>query len=202
MTAARAEARITAAEYLARERQAETKSEFLGGSVVAMSGASRKHNRVVLDIAIELQQQLGDGPCEAFSNDMRVKVSETGDYTYPDVVVACGDAQFEDEELDTLLTPTVIIEVLSPSTEHHDRGAKWTSYRQIPTLREYVLVAQDRPSVEHYVRDREQWVFTAVSDLDATIALPSIGCALHLREIYRRVSGEWSQPDAGGEASV
>jgi Uma2 family endonuclease len=199
MTAARAEARITAAEYLARERRAETKSEFLGGVVVAMSGASRQHNRVVLGIAVQLYQQLGDGPWEVFSNDVRVKVSDTGEYTYPDVVVACGDAQFEDEELDTLLNPTVLIEVLSPSTERIDRGAKFASYRQLPTLREYLLVAQDRPSVEHYVRDGERWVLTAVTDLNESVPLPAIGCELRLREIYRRVAGEWAQPDAERE---
>ena len=187
MTAARTEARMSAAEYLARERQAETKSEYLGGFVVAMTDASRKHNLVAVGIAAQLYQQVEDSPCEVYANDMRVKVSEAGDYTYPDVVVACGDLQFEDEELDTLLTPTVIVEVLSPSTEAYDRGAKFASYRQLPTLREFLLVAQDRPSVEHYVRDGERWVLTAVTDLDATIMLPAIGCTLRLREIYRRV---------------
>lgn len=187
MTAARAETRVTPAEYLARERQAHTKSEYLGGCVVAMSGASLPHNRIVFNIAGELHPQLRDSPCEAFVNDMRVKVSETGDYTYPDVVVACGDVQFEDAEVDTLLTPTVIIEVLSPSTEGYDRGTKWASYRQLPTLQEYLLVAQDRPSVEHYVRTDRGWSFDAITDLNATVVLPSIGCELRLCEIYRRV---------------
>jgi Uma2 family endonuclease len=186
MTAARAESAVTGTEYLARERQAQTKSEYLGGSVVAMSGASRKHSHIVFSIAGELYPQLRDSSCEAFINDMRVKIAETGDYTYPDVVVACGDLQFEDAEVDTLLTPTVIIEVLSPSTERYDRGTKWTSYRQLPTLQEYLLVAQDRPSIEHYVRDETGWRFSEVTDLDGTVTLPSIGCELRLREIYRR----------------
>jgi Uma2 family endonuclease len=188
MTAARAETRVSPEEYLVRERQAQTKSEYLGGFVVAMTGASRLHNYVTLDIAVALHQQLRDGPCDVFTGEMRVKVTETGDYTYPDVVVACGDIQFEDAELDTLLTPTVIIEVLSPSTEAYDRGAKFTSYRQIPTLQEYLLVAQDRPSVEHYLRQGEQWILTVVTDLAAAVALPTIGCELRLREVYQRVN--------------
>ena len=205
MTAARAEARVTGAGYLARERQAQTKSEYLGGYVVAMSGASRAHNRIVLDIAVELQQQLRDGPCEAFVNDMRVKVSETGDYTYPDVVVACGEIEFEDAELDTLLTPTVIIEVLSPSTEGYDRGAKFTSYRQLPTLQEYLLIAQDRPSVEHYIRQQDGWLFSTVTDFGGSVTLPAIGCELRLREIYRRVNlspGDDASVDGAAQSPI
>jgi len=186
MTAARAEARVTPAEYLAEERHAETKSEYLGGFVVAMTDASRKHNRVAFNIGILLDSQLSDGPCEIFLSDMRVKAAQTGDYTYPDVVVACGDVQFEDAEIDTLLTPTMIIEVLSPSTEAYDRGAKFISYRELPTLQQYLLVAQDRPRVEYYTRQGEQWILTTVTDLDASVPLPAIGCELPMRQIYRR----------------
>jgi Uma2 family endonuclease len=124
MTAEQAPTQVSPEEYLAWERLAETKSEYLGGYVMALSGASRRHNYVTLNIAADLHQQLRDRPCDVFTVDMRVKISETGDYTYPDVVVACGDVQFEDAELDTLLTPTVVIEVLSPSTERNDRGLK------------------------------------------------------------------------------
>ncbi|MGH2587833.1 MAG: Uma2 family endonuclease [Dehalococcoidia bacterium] len=190
MTAARAAAQVTPAEYLAQERQAQTKSEYLGGFIVAMTGASRLHNYVAGDIFGELREQLRNSPCDLFTGDMRVKVTETGDYTYPDVVVACGDVAFEDAELDTLLTPTVIIEVLSPSTETYDRGAKFISYRQLPSLQEYVLVAQDRPRIEHYARHGEQWILTTVTDLDASVRLPAIGCELRLRDVYRRVNLE------------
>jgi Uma2 family endonuclease len=190
MTAARAAARVTPAEYLARERRAQTKSEYLGGFIVAMTGASRLHNYVVGDIFVELHRQLANSPCGLFMGDMRVKATEAGDYTYPDVVVACGEVEFEDAELDTLLTPTVIIEVLSPSTETYDRGAKFISYRQRLSLQEYVLVAQDRPSIEHYARHGEQWILTTVTDLDASVRLPSIGCDLRLRDVYRRVNLE------------
>jgi Uma2 family endonuclease len=187
MTTARAEARLTPAQYLTRERNARVKSELLGGYLFAMSGASRFHNYLVVEILGELRDQLRGSSCDLFVNDMRVKVSETGDYLYPDVVVACGEVEFEDTELDTLLTPTVIIEVLSPSTEAHDPGAKWISYRELPTLAEYLLVAQDRPSVEHYVREREGWMLTVVTGLDAVVQLPSIDCVLHLCDLYRRV---------------
>ena len=198
MTAARATGRLTPEEYVARERQAETKSEFVGGCLVAMSGASRLHNLVVVNVVGALHEQLRERPCELFASDMRVKVAETGDYTYPDVVVACDDIQFEDAELDTLLTPTVIIEVLSPSTEGHDRGKKFAAYRQLRTLQEYVLVAQDHPSVEHYARQGDQWVLTAVTDIEATVHLPAIDCQLRLRDIYRRVTLENGQ--AAGRA--
>lgn len=201
MTALRAETRVTGGEYLARERLAETKSEFLDGYIVAMSGASRLHNFVAGAIFATLYQQLLDSPCDVYTNDMRVNVSETGDYTYPDVVVACGDPDFADAELDTLLTPTVIIEVLSHSTERHDRGRKFTSYRHLETLQEYVLVAQDRPSVEHYARQGEHWVLTEYTDLDATVPLPVIGCELRLRDLYRRIrfTDSGAEPTRPGE---
>lgn len=201
MTALRAETRVTGEEYLARERLAETKSEFLDGYIVAMSGASRLHNYLCMQISGLLFPQLADGPCEAFAGDMRVKISERGDYTYPDVVVTCGEPVFEDAELDTLLTPVVIIEVLSPSTERNDRGRKFTSYRQLPSLQEYVLVAQDRPNVEHYLREGDHWILSEYADLDATVLLPAINGQLRLRDLYQRIrfTDEGAQPTRPGE---
>ena len=148
MTAAIQWPRATRDEYLA----AEHKSEYIDGYVLAMSGASRRHNILSLRIGALLDADLADSPYEVYASDMRVKVSETGDYTYPDVVVACGDIAFEDAELDTLLTPTVIAEVLSPSNEGYDRGTKFELYRRIASLQEYVMVAQDRLVIEHYRR--------------------------------------------------
>ena len=127
---------LTPQEYLARERRAETKSEYLRGGVFAMSGASRNHNLVATNVAAELRQQLRDRDCEVHQSDMRVKISSTGLYTYPDVTVVCGEPEFEDEEVDTLLNPKVIVEVLSPSTADYDRGGKFTHYRRLPSLRE------------------------------------------------------------------
>ncbi|MHB8576335.1 MAG: Uma2 family endonuclease [Dehalococcoidia bacterium] len=187
MVAQRATQRVTPAEYLALERHAETRSEYLDGCIVAMSGASRVHNRIALDVVRALDPQLGDGPCEVFALDMRVRNLATNRYTYPDVVAVCGEQEFEDDEVDVLLNPTLIIEVLSPSTEAYDRGDKFAAYRRLPTLQEYLLIAQDRPSVEHYLRQGERWLLTAATDLDATVSLPIIACDLRLRDIYRRV---------------
>lgn len=134
---------VTPAEYLAAERTAAEKSEYINGHVYAMAGASRVHNLIVVNTVSELRTQLRGGRCEAYANDMRVKVERTGIYTYPDVIGLCEEPRFEDENVDTLLNPTVIIEVLSPSTERCDRGEKFAHYRRLESLREYILVAQD-----------------------------------------------------------
>jgi Uma2 family endonuclease len=187
--------RITPEEYLALERKAQHRSEYVNGRIYAMTGASRSHNRIVLNLGAGLHAQLRGGPCEAFVTDMRVKVSSTGLYTYPDVVGVCGEPRFEDAQLDTLLSPTVILEVLSESTEGYDRGEKFAHYRRLESLREYVLVAQDRLRVEHFARDGERWVMTEVSGAEGILELPAIGCRVALREAYERV--EFAPEDAG-----
>ncbi len=180
--------RLTPEDYLAIERSAEFKSEYFDGEIFAMAGASRAHNSIVLNTGSEIRQHLKNRPCKAYVNDMRVKVSPTGLYTYPDVVVVCGKEQFEDTHLDTLLNPTVIIEVLSDSTEAYDRGRKFEHYRHLDSLVEYVLIAQQRPHVESYRRRPDQhWLFTECSGLDATLQLQSIDCDLALAEIYAKV---------------
>ncbi len=130
----------TPAEYLAWERAAPDKHEFLGGEIFAMAGASFAHNKIVGNIVGELRDALRDRPCDVTPSDLRVKIPAVGLYTYPDAVVVCGEPQFEDDKLDTLLNPTVIVEVLSDSTEAYDRGKKFRYYRTIPSLRDYVLV--------------------------------------------------------------
>lgn len=177
----------TAEEYIARERSALYKSEFHDGQIYAMTGASREHNLIAVNIAGELRDQLKKRPCEAYINDMRVKAAEARSYHYPDIAVVCGAPQFEDAHVDTLLNPTVLIEVLSPSTEAYDRGGKFTHYRKIPSLREYLLVAQDQPSIEHYVRHEDGWILTEAAGLDASVPLDSIACVLSLREVYDKV---------------
>lgn len=186
-------------EYLALEREAEYKSEYIDGQIVAMSGVSREHSLINHNISRVLGNQLLEGPCEVHASDMRVRVAPTrlakaatrtkrrGLYTYPDIVVVCGDVQCEDDHVDTLLNPTLIIEILSPSTETYDRGAKFEHYRQLPSLLEYVLVAQDHAHIEHYVRENGGWLLTEADDLDAVLELPSINCDLPLTEVYRRV---------------
>jgi Uma2 family endonuclease len=189
------EKRFTLEEYFALERSAESKSEYLGGEIFAMAGASREHNLVVAAVAAALYPQLRG--CELYTNDMRVRVRATDLVTYPDVVIACGDLQFEDDHGDTLLTPTFLIEVLSPSTEDYDRGRKAAHYRTIPTLQGYLLLAQDRVRAELYLRapgGRErwgEWHLTETEDPAAVLELPPIACHLSLADVYARMPVGW-----------
>jgi Uma2 family endonuclease len=174
-------------EYLVRERAAEYRSEYLAGGIRAMTGASRRHNRIAMNVGVLLDGQLRGGPCEPFMSDMRVKVERTGAYFYPDVVVACGASRLEDEHEDTLLDPVLIVEVLSPSTADYDRSAKWEHYRRIPTLMDYLLLNQNEARIERYARQSEGlWLFSETTGLDATLQLESIGCTLALRDVYER----------------
>ena len=180
----------TVEEYLAFERGSEARHEYIDGQVIAMSGASRAHGRISWNVTAALDPQLEQEGCEGFASDMRVHIPATGKYTYPDIVVAYGEPHFEDDELDTLLNPSLIIEILSPSTEVQDRGRKLFDYRSIPSLRYILLVAQDRIHVEYVVRqDDGSWLLTEVSQPDAVLELPAINARLVLKEIYRRVAG-------------
>lgn len=193
-----AERFYTPEEYLALEREAEYRSEYINGRIYALAGTSRRHSFIVHSLSGQLYIQLRGRPCEAHTNDMRVKVSDTGTYTYPDIVALCGEAQLEDEHLDTLLNPSVIIEVLSESTERYDRGAKFMHYRRLESLQEYVLVSQQRPLVERYVRHGTEWVLTEISDLEqGVLTLDSIGCEVALRDIYERVEFTEDADDRG-----
>lgn len=175
-------------EYLEIERRAEARSEFLDGQMFSMAGASIEHNAIVTNLIGELGQQLKRRPCQVLPSDLRIHIPATGLYTYPDLVVVCGEPRLEDDHRDTLLNPTLIIEVLSPSSEAYDRGKKFEHYRSIESFVEYLLVAQDEPRIEQYLRQPAgRWLFTAVAGLDATIALPSIQCELALAEVYDRV---------------
>jgi Uma2 family endonuclease len=153
-----------------------------------MAGASRKHNIVGLNTASSLNTQLAEQDCEVYANDLRVCISSTGLYTYPDVVVVCGEPQFLDEEFDTLLNPTLIVEVLSKSTKNFDRNEKFEHYRTLDSFREYLLAAQDKYHVEHYVRQTDgSWLLNEYTKLDDTIPLSSMGCTLRLADIYRKL---------------
>ncbi len=183
-------------EYLAIERAADHKSEYHAGEMYAMAGGSREHSLIAGNIFAELHRQLKGRPCEPHGSDLRVRVSATGLYTYPDGSVACGEIQYEDGRRDTLLNPTVIVEVLSESTEAYDRGGKWRQYQTIPSLREYLLVAQDRPSIEKFTRidHSGDWTYSVYEGLDAVVDLPSIGSTLPLREVYDRITFDFSVP--------
>lgn len=189
---------LTPAEYLAAERRAQQKSEYINGQVYAMSGASRLHNLIAGNLFGEIRGQLRGRPCETYTGDMRVKVGPTGMYTYPDVVALCDEPRLEDDHFDTLLNPAVIIEVLSPATESYDRGEKFAHYRRLESLKEYVLVAQTTRRVEHYRRDGDSWVLTEINAPDAELVLRSLGCAVKIADIYDRVTfppGDKSPPE-------
>jgi Uma2 family endonuclease len=180
---------VSPEDYLRLERQAEHKSEYVNGEIFAMSGASRKHILITGNIGSEFNQQLRDKPGEVYANEMRVKVTATGLYTYPDVVVVCGEPKFEDSYFDTLLNPTVLVEVLSPSTERYDRIAKSSYYRTLDSLAEHLLVAQDEVRLEQYVKQPNgQWVLFECTSLDGVVELPSISCSLPLRDVYDKVT--------------
>jgi Uma2 family endonuclease len=181
---------MTPEEYLEAERSAETKSEYFAGEVFAMAGAGEAHNLVVANVVGELRQRLKQRPCRVYPSDLRVLVSETGLYTYPDVVVVCGEPRFLDEKRDTLLNPTLLVEVLSDATEAYDRGKKFEHYRRIDSLQEYVLVSPTAPRVERFLRQEGgTWLFSEASEIAATAELSSIGCALPLAEVYEKIEG-------------
>jgi Uma2 family endonuclease len=176
-------------EYLAIERQAEFRSEFYNGEMFAMTGASRQHNLIATNLVISLGNQLRTSPCNVYSSDMRVRVTSTRLFTYPDVVVTCGEEEFADDEQDTLLNPLVIFEILSNSTEAHDRGKKFEHYQNIDSLSTYVLVAQKAPRIERYVRQGggRVWVYTEAHEPDAVVRIDAIGCDLRLEDVYAKV---------------
>ena len=179
---------LTPQEYLAIERKAEFKSEFYDGEMFAMAGASWEHTFIKDNVARHAGNQLADGPCRVLTSDMRVKVDATGLYTYPDIVIVCTELKFEDKVFDTLLNPRVIIEVLSDSTEQYDRGTKLKHYRRVPSVQEVVLIAQDRPLVERYVRQTDHsWLLTEFRELTEIFEFGSVPVKIALTDIYRSV---------------
>ncbi len=180
--------RLTAEQYLAIERKAAYKSEFYDGEMFAMAGASRHHSRVKENLIVEIGSRLKGSRCRSHSSDMRVKVSASGLYTYPDIVIVCGEERYEDVHVDTLLNPQVIVEVLSDSTANYDRGKKFRHYKRIASFQEYVLVAQDEPVVEQFVRQPDgKWSQSSVEGLDAEFAFATVPVALSLADVYAGV---------------
>jgi Uma2 family endonuclease len=183
--------RLTEAEYLEIERRAEYKSEFLEGEMFAMSGGSSSHSLIKCNLIAELRNRLKGCPCVVYDSDMRIKVQAAGLFTYPDVSVACGEVQFEDERKDTFLNPIVIIEVPSESSEAYDRGKKFGLYRQLPSLREYLLVSQHKPHIEQYIRqDSGEWLLRDVVGLESRLSLASVGVTVEMAEVYYNVQFE------------
>lgn len=184
------EKRWTAEEYLAFERASDEKHEFLDGEVYLMPRANRAHNLITVNTSTTLHVALRQTPYEVYASQMRVKAPGTkGGYLYPDVMVVCGEVQLEDKYLDTLLNPTVIVEVLSSSTESFDRGTKFQHYRVMDSLQEYLLIAQDAAHIEHYARRADgQWLLSDAKGLEAVVELRSVGCRLALADVYNRVT--------------
>ena len=188
MSTLAAQTHLTPAEYIDVERKAVTKNEYLSGQIVAMSGASNAHNIITMNTANQLYNQLVERDCLVYASDMRVRVQDPVSYFYPDVTVVCGEPRFEDDVFDTLLNPTVVIEVLSPSTAAYDRQEKFTRYQQIVSLKEYILISQSRMQVEHHLRQESQWCTTEFQNFDDVVPVASIKCELTLHHIYRRVT--------------
>jgi Uma2 family endonuclease len=178
---------MTPEEYLAMEEASDVRNELMNGTVLAMSGNALPHVIIVRNLIFELTGQLRGKSCTVLSNEMKVKVELTGDYFYPDIVGYCGTGTFETETQVTLLNPTLLIEVLSPSTEAYDRGLKFQHYQQIPTLREYVLVSQSEPMIEVYLRNEDDttWDYRMASGFEASVGFASIGCTAKLADVYR-----------------
>lgn len=181
---------MTPQEYLRLERRATVKHEYHDGVIVAMAGASRKHNLIVGDTNASLIAQLRARPCETYTSDMRVAIPARNSYTYPDIVGVCDEPQFEDAEVDTLLNPALIIEVLSSSTERYDRTGKFALYRSIPSLDEYLLIAQDEYRIDYYRRTPDGLWFIGEAqgrETSLTLAIGG-GCTLALADLYARVT--------------
>jgi Uma2 family endonuclease len=179
---------VTPDEYLAGERLSESRSEYLDGVVCAMTGASANHIQIVGNLTIELGTQLRARDCRVFPIDMKVRLPDSRKFFYPDVTIVCGELQFHDNRRDIILNPVLIIEVLSESTEAFDRGAKFQAYQTLDSLKEYVLVAQDRPVVEQFVRQADgKWTYTSVTGLEGSLSLPSVECTLNLSAVYDKV---------------
>lgn len=180
--------RVTPEKYLEFERAAEFRHEYRDGEIVAMSGASRSHGRIVINLGGELRERLRDRPCNVYSADLRVAVTSARLYTYPDVIVTCGKEQYLDDRFDTLLNPVVIIEVLSNSTMAYDRGKKFQNYSALDSLCDYMLVAQDKIHVEHWTRQPPgDWIGAEFHARTDAIRLDSIDVELPVSEIYLKV---------------
>jgi Uma2 family endonuclease len=192
---AHAQPSLTPEEYLEIERAADFKSEYYAGRMYAMSGASYNHVLITVSLGGELRAALKRSPCAVGANDLRLRISPRGLYTYPDIVVVCGEPRFADDQRDTLANPTFLAEVLSPSTEAYDRGFKSAQYRKIESLQEYALVSQTEPRLEVFRRQPGGgWLLSEFTGLDAVSRFESLGCEIPLAEIYAKVTFSADQP--------
>ncbi len=187
--------KLTVAEYLVIEAAAEIKSEFYDGEMFAMTGANPPHNIVKDNLVGELHARLKGESCRTMSSDQRVMIPRTGLYTYPDIVIVCGRPEYDPADANTLVNPVVVVEILSPSTEGYDRGAKFRHYQKLASIREIVLVSQTQPLVQVFARQADgRWLLTTCDDLAGEFALTSVPVAVPLADVYRDV--EWPEDTA------
>lgn len=178
----------TPADYLAFERTHSEKHEFVDGQIVRQAGSSQSHALIGINVTSSLHQQLRLRACMVYGSDMRVVIPQAQRYVYPDISVLCMPASFEDARDDTLTNPTLIIEILSPSTERNDRGKKFQAYQTLESFQEYLLIAQDTIMIEHFVRRSDRlWTFDVITDATAIITLTSIDCTLRVEDIYEKI---------------
>ena len=181
--------RLTEAEYLEIERAADFKSEFFGGEMFAMAGGTPQHSLIGTNLAAEFRNRLKTHDCVPYNGDLRIKVETTGLYTYPDLSVICGPLQFAEGTNDTVVNPTLLVEVLSDSTEAYDRGKKFEHYRQIPSLQEYLLASQKEPRIQQFIRQADgRWLLNEAAGLDVALDLPALRISLSLNEVFDKVS--------------
>jgi Uma2 family endonuclease len=184
----------TGEEYLAWEREAEFKSEYLRGQIYAMSGAALNHNIIASNLNRHIGNRLDGRPFLVLGSDMRVQVDTADAYFYPDVSGLCGEFEFHDDRQDTYKNPQFIIEILSDSTESYDRGKKFFNYQMLPSLNEYVLVSQKMAAVEVYRKDGDRWIYQLLKGMDAVMKLESVGCEVAFHEIFRNVEFPPEEP--------
>ncbi len=209
MSLAQSQVPYTVDEYLAQERASEERHEYLDGQIYAMAGESPEHGAICINIGGQLYNQLRGRPCQTFSKDMKVRSGPIpkmrhmtrGLYSYPDLLVVCGELKFHDRHRDVLINPAVIIEVLSPTTEGFDRGEKWTRYQTwLPELTDYLLVSQSKPQLEHYHRQASgEWLYSLVNELEKSVHLSSIKCTLQLVDVYDRITFPIDEEDEEDE---
>lgn len=192
---AAARSRLAPAEYLATERASPDRHQYLDGQVFAMAGGSPRHALIAANVVRVLGNALLDGPCQVYTSDLRVKIEATGLYTYPDATVVCGPPELVADGGDTLLNPRVLVEVLSASTESYDRGKKFEHYRTLPSLAEYLLVAQSEVHVEHFERQADGSWRLREYRAGQRLPLPALDCELAVDDFYRKAFGA---PGDGG----
>ena len=196
-----AKTKLTVAEYLAFERSSESKHEFFDGELFAMTGGTPAHSLIASNFIREAGNALKDRPCVVYTSDLRVKVNASGLYTYPDVTIVCGEQKFDDDQRDTLINPTIVVEVLSKSTASYDRGPKSKHFRKIDSLQALILIEQDCPVVEVYCRQSDgKWILSDATELTESIAIEPIGISIPLAEIYRNVT--FPEPGPSSETGL